>query len=121
MIKPFEFYFDFVSPYSYLAHKQIKEIESKEGVKIKYNPILLGGLHNLHGIKVNGNQISNWDTERSAMKTLADPQTTLKEISEKHGWRQMLNIIDALPGKKYEPIPKFHKNIILLKAIKQYG
>ena len=76
---------------------------------------------NLHGIKVNGNQISNWDLERSTMKTLADPQTTLKEISEKQGWRQMLNIIDALPGKKYEPIPKFHKNIILLKAIKQYG
>jgi 2-hydroxychromene-2-carboxylate isomerase len=51
MIKPFEFYFDFVSPYSYLAHKQIKKIENNEGIKIKYNPILLGGLHNLHGIK----------------------------------------------------------------------
>ena len=51
MIKPFEFYFDFVSPYSYLAHKQIKKIEDKEGIKIKYNPVLLGGLHNLHGIK----------------------------------------------------------------------
>ena len=51
MIKPFDFYFDFVSPYSYLAHKNIKKIENKEGIKISYNPILLGGLHNLHGIK----------------------------------------------------------------------
>jgi 2-hydroxychromene-2-carboxylate isomerase len=51
MIKPFEFYFDFVSPYSFLAHKEIRKIENKEGIKIKYNPILLGGLHNLHGIK----------------------------------------------------------------------
>ena len=51
MIKPFDFYFDFVSPYSYLAHKEIKKIENKEGIKIRYNPILLGGLHNLHGIK----------------------------------------------------------------------
>ena len=51
MIKPFEFYFDFISPYSFLAHKQIKKIEANENVKIKYNPILLGGLHNLHGIK----------------------------------------------------------------------
>ena len=51
MIKPFEFYFDFVSPYSFLAHKEIRKIEYKEGIKIKYNPILLGGLHNLHGIK----------------------------------------------------------------------
>ena len=51
MIKPFDFYFDFVSPYSFLAHKEIKKIEKNEGMKIKYKPILLGGLHNLHGIK----------------------------------------------------------------------
>ena len=51
MIKPFDFYFDFVSPYSFLAHKQIKRIENKEGIKVKYNHILVGGLHNLHGIK----------------------------------------------------------------------
>ena len=51
MIKSFDFYFDFVSPYSFLAHKEIVKIEKKNSVKIKYKPILLGGLHNLHGIK----------------------------------------------------------------------
>ncbi len=51
MIKPFDFYFDFISPYSFLAHKQIRKIENKEGIKIRYKPILVGGLHNLHGIK----------------------------------------------------------------------
>jgi 2-hydroxychromene-2-carboxylate isomerase len=51
MIKPFEFYFDFISPYSFLAHKEIRKIEKKNLIKIKYKPILLGGLHNLHGIK----------------------------------------------------------------------
>ena len=51
MIKPFEFYFDFVSPYSFLAHKVINKLERKNSIKIKYKPILLGGLHNLHGIK----------------------------------------------------------------------
>ncbi len=51
MIKPFDFYFDFISPYSFLAHKQIRRVENSEGVKIRYIPILLGGLHNLHGIK----------------------------------------------------------------------
>ena len=51
MIKPLEFYFDFISPYSFLAHKQIRKIENKEGAKIIYKPVLLGGLHNLHGIK----------------------------------------------------------------------
>ena len=51
MINPFDFYFDFISPYSFLAHKEIKKIENQESIKIKYKPILLGGLHNLHGIK----------------------------------------------------------------------
>ena len=51
MIKPFDFYFDFVSPYSFLAHKEIRKIENKAGIKIRYKPVLLGGLHNLHGIK----------------------------------------------------------------------
>ena len=51
MIKSFDFYFDFVSPYSFFAHKEIIKIEKKNSIKIKYKPILLGGLHNLHGIK----------------------------------------------------------------------
>ena len=51
MIKPFDFYFDFVSPYSFFAHKEIVKIEKKNSIKIKYQPILLGGLHNLHEIK----------------------------------------------------------------------
>ena len=51
MIKPFDFYFDFISPYSFLAHNEIRKIEIKTGIKIQYKPILLGGLHNLHGIK----------------------------------------------------------------------
>ena len=51
MIKSFDFYFDFISPYSFLAHKEIRKIEKKNSVKIRYKPILLGGLHNLHGIK----------------------------------------------------------------------
>ena len=51
MIKPFDFSFDFVSPYSFLAHKEIRKIEKQNSIKIRYKPILLGGLHNLHGIK----------------------------------------------------------------------
>ena len=51
MNKPIEFYFDFVSPYSFIACQQIKKLESKGSFKFKLKPILLGGLHNLHGIK----------------------------------------------------------------------
>ena len=53
MIKSFEFYFDFASPYSFLAHKQIRKIEKDNSIKIKYMPLLLGGLFNLSGIKAN--------------------------------------------------------------------
>ncbi len=51
MIRSFDFYFDFISPYSFLAHKEIRKIEKNNSIKINYKPILLGGLHNLHGIK----------------------------------------------------------------------
>ena len=54
MIKSFEFYFDFISPYSFLAHKEIIKIEKANTIKIEYMPILLGGLHNLAGIKAPG-------------------------------------------------------------------
>ena len=47
MIKPFDFYFDFISPYSFLAHKQIRKIENNQSIRIRYQPILLGGLHDL--------------------------------------------------------------------------
>jgi len=53
MIKTFEFYFYFSSPYTYLAHKQIRKIEKENSIKIKYMPILLGGLFKLAGIKAN--------------------------------------------------------------------
>ena len=50
MNKTIDFYFDFVSPYSYLAHKRIHKIEKEKNIKFDYKPILLGGLHNLIGI-----------------------------------------------------------------------
>ena len=50
MIKPFEFYFDFASPYSYIAHKEIVKIEKRFQIKIIYMPIFLSGLHKFLGI-----------------------------------------------------------------------
>ena len=32
MIKPFEFYFDFASPYTFVAHKKIRKIEKRDVV-----------------------------------------------------------------------------------------
>ena len=50
MSKSIDFYFDFISPYSYLAHKKIKVIQTKNKIVFNYKPILIGGLHNLQGI-----------------------------------------------------------------------
>ena len=50
MTKSFDFYFDFISPYSYLAFKKFKSFKQSELMNINYKPILLGGLHKLGGI-----------------------------------------------------------------------
>ena len=50
MIKSIDFYFDLISPYSYLAHKKIKILKEKKNIIFNYKPILVGGLHNLQGI-----------------------------------------------------------------------
>ena len=47
MTKKINFYFDFISPYSYLAHLKIKQIKN---INFDYKPVLVGGLHNLQGI-----------------------------------------------------------------------
>jgi 2-hydroxychromene-2-carboxylate isomerase len=49
MTKSFDFYFDFISPYSYLAYKKFLSLDNNK-ININFKPILLGGLHNLGGI-----------------------------------------------------------------------
>ena len=42
-----DFYFDLISPYSFIAYKKILKIKN---IDFNFKPILLGGLHNLAGI-----------------------------------------------------------------------
>jgi len=48
MTKVIDFYFDFISPYTYLTYKNIQSL--LENIKINYKPVFLGGLHNFEGI-----------------------------------------------------------------------
>ena len=48
MTNKIDFYFDFISPYTFLAHKKIIKLNKRN--YFNYKPILLGGLHNLGGI-----------------------------------------------------------------------
>ena len=54
MTKEIEFYYDFISPYSYIAYKRIIEIEKNSKIRFNFKPILLGGLHNLAKITAPG-------------------------------------------------------------------
>ena len=47
MTKSIDFYFDFISPYSYIAFKRLKSLNNNNKLNIIYKPILLGGLHKL--------------------------------------------------------------------------
>jgi 2-hydroxychromene-2-carboxylate isomerase len=53
-MKKIDFYFDVGSPYSYLAHTQLKKYEKDANEKVNYLPILVGGLHKLAGITAPG-------------------------------------------------------------------
>jgi len=47
MTKSIDFYFDIISPYAYLAYKQIISLNKEKKIQFNYKPILLGGLHKL--------------------------------------------------------------------------
>lgn len=42
-----DFYFDIISPYSFIAHKKIQKINQNKKVNFNYKPVFLGGLHKL--------------------------------------------------------------------------
>jgi 2-hydroxychromene-2-carboxylate isomerase len=50
MTRSINFYFDFISPYSFLAYKKLKSLNKNNEINVNYKPILLGGLHKLSGI-----------------------------------------------------------------------
>lgn len=49
MSKQVEFYYDFGSPYSYLAFHQLPKIAAKQGATIIWKPMLLGGVFQATG------------------------------------------------------------------------
>jgi 2-hydroxychromene-2-carboxylate isomerase len=71
MAEPIEFWFDFSSPYSYLASERIDELAAQYGRKVKWRPVMLGaafkasGLPLLLNVPLKG-EYSKRDIERSA-------------------------------------------------------
>jgi 2-hydroxychromene-2-carboxylate isomerase len=46
-----EFYYDLVSPYSYLAHFRLRRIGEERGVELVLRPMLLGAVHKAVGLQ----------------------------------------------------------------------
>ncbi len=71
MAAPIEFYFDFSSPYSYLASEAIEALAARYGREVQYKPMLLGaafkvsGMRPLPEVPLKG-EYSRRDFERSA-------------------------------------------------------
>jgi hypothetical protein len=69
--EPINFWFDFSSPYSYIASERIDELVAKHGRKVKWRPIMLGaafkasGLPFLVNVPLKG-EYSKRDFDRSA-------------------------------------------------------
>lgn len=50
-MKTVEFYYDLVSPYSYLAHREVSRICDEHGAELLLKPMLLGAVHNAVGLQ----------------------------------------------------------------------
>jgi 2-hydroxychromene-2-carboxylate isomerase len=49
MNRPIEFFFDFSSPYSYLASERIEELAARHGREVRFRPTLLGAAFRVSG------------------------------------------------------------------------
>ncbi len=50
-MKTVEFYYDLVSPYSYLAHREVARMCRESGARLSPKPMLLGAVHNAVGLQ----------------------------------------------------------------------
>ena len=108
MTKCLNFYFDFISPYSFLAYKRLSVLNKENKINIKYKPMLLGGLHNLGGITppaFNERKLKNMknDCELIASKNNIEFKWNIKfPINSLYLMRGYLVIDDSLKKKFFE-------------------
>lgn len=50
MPRQIEFYFDFSSPYGYLASTRIEALAARHGIAVRWRPILLGAIFKISGV-----------------------------------------------------------------------
>jgi 2-hydroxychromene-2-carboxylate isomerase len=50
-MKTVEFYYDLISPYSYLAYGEVSRVCDEQGAELSLRPMLLGAVHNAVGLQ----------------------------------------------------------------------
>jgi 2-hydroxychromene-2-carboxylate isomerase len=71
----FEFFYDFVSPYSYLASTRVEGVSGRTGVPVRFRPFLLGGV-----FKATGNR-APIEVEAKGKHMWSDLQRWAKRLS----------------------------------------
>ena len=114
MTKSLDFYFDFISPYSYLAYKKIISLKVNNIININYKPILLGGLHNLGGITAPA------FNERKMKNMQNDCELVAKKNNVDFKWNQKFPINTLYLMRGYLVIEKRLKKIFFEKCFDAY-
>ena len=104
MTRSIDFYFDFISPYSFLAYKKIKTLKD---IKTIYKPILLGGLHKLGGITAPA------FNQRKMKNMKNDCEIIAKKNNIEFNWNNKFPINEAVAPKpiKTNEKPKVNKTV----------
>lgn len=90
-----EFFFDFTSPYSYLASTQVEGLAARTGASLRYRPFLLGGV-----FKATGN--------RAPIETVAKGRHMWTDLTR---WAKRLEV--PLRRPQTFPVP----SILALRAV----
>ena len=61
MSKTVDFYYDFISPFSYFALERLQKICQQQGATINYKPMLLGGVFKASGITPPATLPAKWE------------------------------------------------------------
>lgn len=70
-MKTLDFYYDFSSPWTYLAHTQMKSLAARTGAKVVYHPLYLGGLFKTTGHTPTFNNPLKWKYSLADMQDWA--------------------------------------------------
>tara|TARA_Y100001936_G_C15948505_1_gene598793 strand:+ start:357 stop:941 length:585 start_codon:yes stop_codon:yes gene_type:complete len=114
MTKAINFYFDFISPYSYLALKKLSYLNKDEKINIDYKPILLGGLHKLGEITAPAFNVRKMKNMKNDCELIAKKNN----IDFKWNSKFPLNTLYLMRG--YLVIDEHFKKIFFNKCFNSY-